>query len=53
VTVLGFFFVREGEMLGLAINQAGNWLHLAIAAAALTIGFSRAPAFTASTSRSG
>lgn len=39
VAVCGFFMVMDGQMLGVAINEADKWLHVALAAAILAAGF--------------
>ena len=39
VAICGFFMVMNGMMLGVAINDADKWLHVALAAAILIAGF--------------
>lgn len=39
VAVCGFFMVMDGQMLGVAINEADKWLHVGLAAAILAAGF--------------
>jgi hypothetical protein len=39
VAVCGFFMVMDGMMMGVAINEADKWLHVALAAAILAAGF--------------
>ena len=39
VAVCGFFMVMDGMMMGVAINDADKWLHVALAIAILAAGF--------------
>ena len=39
VTLMGFFASRDGMVLGMAMNMADNFLHLAISAVSLYLGF--------------
>ena len=39
VTVMGFVASRDGQVMGMAVNMADNFLHLAIAAVGLYLGF--------------
>lgn len=39
VAICGFFMVMDGQMLGVAINEADKWLHVGLAAAILGAGF--------------
>jgi len=39
VAVCGFFMVMDNMMLGVAINEADKWLHVALAGAILAAGF--------------
>lgn len=39
VAVCGFFLVMDDMMLGVAVNSADKWLHVALAAAILAAGF--------------
>jgi hypothetical protein len=39
VAVCGFFLVMDGMMMGVMINEADKWLHVALAAAVLAAGF--------------
>ena len=39
VAICGFFMVMNGMMMGIAINDADKWLHVALAAAILVAGF--------------
>jgi Domain of unknown function (DUF4383) len=39
VAVCGFFMVMDNMMMGVAINDADKWLHVALAVAILAAGF--------------
>lgn len=39
VAVCGFFMVMDGMMMGVAINDADKWLHVALAVVILAAGF--------------
>ena len=39
VAVCGFFLVMDGMMMGVMINEADKWLHVALAIAILAAGF--------------
>ena len=39
VAICGFFMAMDGQMFGLAINEADKWLHVGLAAALLAAGF--------------
>jgi Domain of unknown function (DUF4383) len=39
VAICGFFMVMNGMMMGVAINDADKWLHVALAAVILLAGF--------------
>jgi hypothetical protein len=39
VAVCGFFMVMDGMMMGVAINEADKWLHVALAIVILAAGF--------------
>lgn len=39
VAVCGFFMVMDGQMFGVAINEADKWLHVGLALAILAAGF--------------
>jgi hypothetical protein len=39
VAICGFFLVMDGMMMGVAINEADKWLHVALAGAILAAGF--------------
>lgn len=39
VTVMGFVAGRDGQVMGMAMNMADHFLHLAIAAVSLYLGF--------------
>ena len=39
VAVCGFFLVMDGMMMGVMINEADKWLHVALAGAILAAGF--------------
>jgi len=39
VAICGFFMVMDGMMMGVMINEADKWLHVALAIAILAAGF--------------
>jgi hypothetical protein len=39
VAICGFFLVMDGMMMGVMINEADKWLHVALAGAILAAGF--------------
>ncbi len=39
VAICGFFMVMDGMMMGVMINEADKWLHVALAGAILAAGF--------------
>lgn len=43
IAILGFVMTKDGQLLGMTMNMADHWLHVAVAAVSLWAGFAWHP----------